>query len=345
MYSYAWDKVSCQNLIRLAARDNFSSLNIMAKLLLLCLRQIVKRGLYRNYNSQVATLPLVRGRIKFASTCAKMGWERAQINCEYDVFLENNRFNQILKYTILKLLHASDLNLQLRRELRSFVTYFMNVDYREITASDFDRLDFNRQNQYYSFAIKVCQLILEAHMLSAQTGDFDFDNLFENKKIMAQVFELFVYRFYEINLPKQLYEVSHHDRLKFHLLGGEQKLLPDMETDIQIKNPLETLIIDTKFYKDYLASHTQYQDSQEKYHSGNLYQLLCYLNSINSKNDLRGILLYPKPYARPSLHESYQTEVIADGRVKPAKLQLFTLDLSVDWPEIDQQLLDIIFAN
>ncbi len=341
MYSYVWDQVKFQKTIQLAAKDDFDALNLLAKLFLLNIRQLIKRGLYREYVNLDETLPLVRGRIHFASTIGHCKLQYGKIDCNYDVFLEDNPSNQILKFTMTKLLGASRLNQELRHELRNIAPYFAHVDYRDIPLQELSSLHYNRQNQHYSLIIKLCELILRASMLSQEQGKFDFDNLFEDKKVLATIFEQFVYKFYLQKLPQQVYQVTHHNKIRFQLYGGEQKFLPEMETDITLKSPLDTVVIDTKFYKDYLGVNTKFENSQAKYHSGNLYQMMCYLNNLDCENDLRGVLLYPKPYNQSNINQLYQTEIISRGQIKLAKLQIVTVDLSVDWPEIDQQLLDV----
>ena len=71
--------------------------------------------------------------------------------------------------------------------------------------------------------------------------------------------------------------------------------------------------------------------------------MMSYLNNINSnKNDLRGILLYPKPYDMDSIKKTYNTAVTSNGQIKPAKLQFITIDLSDNWKIIRDNLLDLV---
>lgn len=72
MYSYAWDMVSAQRLIQLAATDNFTSTDIFAELFLINVNQVLHRGLQHQYVEYTADLNCARGRIDFVETMTKL---------------------------------------------------------------------------------------------------------------------------------------------------------------------------------------------------------------------------------------------------------------------------------
>lgn len=45
--------------------------------------------------------------------------------------------------------------------------------------------------------IKICELIYNAQMLSENSGKYMFYDLFKNDEDMINVFELFIYKFYQ----------------------------------------------------------------------------------------------------------------------------------------------------
>ena len=147
---------------------------------------------------------------------------------------------------------------------------------------------------------------------------------------MNSIFELFVNKFYSYELDKK-YKVKYQSVLKWNFEGGNNELLPDMKMDTLIYSKDETIILDTKYYKEYLS--TNYD--KKTLISANMYQMLAYLNNINVTNSLRGILLYPLPFDLDPINESYNAKVVSnnDG-VQDAKIQFITIDLSKNWKEI-----------
>lgn len=76
---------------------------------------------------------------------------KAKLVCYYDELSENSYFNRILK-TTAELLLKMDIPRQRKRELRSLMTYFTNVeilDFHEINW----RIRYNRNNSSYLLAI------------------------------------------------------------------------------------------------------------------------------------------------------------------------------------------------
>jgi len=337
MYSYAWDMVSSQQIIQLAAEDNFTSSDIFAELFLINAQHLLKRGLHRQYVERADDLDVARGKIDLIETKTKFKLEHGCLHCEFDELTEDILFNQILKYIAAKLYHCQGLSHQHKKSLRQVLMRFQEVKYKEITLRDLESLVFNRMNIYYSLMIKICELIIKSSMLTSKSGDFSFDKLFQDEKELNRLFELFVCNFYKKELPTS-YKIGYQNILKWNFIGGNQNLLPNLKTDIQVASVEETLVIDTKFYKTYTVENY----GTKKFRSGHIYQMISYLYNINCNNSLRGILLYPQPYDEPKIRESYRTQILAQGESKDVFLQICTVNLGNDWSEIRRELLDLI---
>lgn len=48
----------------------------------------------------------------------------------------------------------------------------------------------------------------------------------------------------------------------------------------------------------------------------------AYMNNINTDNELVGMLLYPMPYSDNEISEKYNIDVVSNGIVKEAILQI-----------------------
>lgn len=339
MYSYIWDRVNNKDFINLSSEDDFDSSNIYAELFLINIKRIIKKGLYKEYIEKNEELNTVKGKLDIQSIINKQTLRYGKVYCDYDELIENNLLNQIIKYIAIRLYKSTDISKDNKKKLNRIILYFNQVDYVEIDKYSFDKINFNKSNYYYFYMIKICQLIYNSQMLSESSGKYSFYNLFDNDENMNNVFELFVYKFYEQELPKKKYKVKYQSQLNWNVSSGNKSLLPIMKMDTFIKSNEETIILDTKYYKDYLT--TNYD--KESLISGNMYQMMAYLNNVNATNDLKGILLYPLPFNGEPIYESYDVKVVSQemGAID-AKIQFNTIDLSQDWRKITCDLLKII---
>lgn len=338
LYSYIWDKVENRDYANLSSQDDFESSNIFAELFLINIKKILKQGLYKEYIQNNEELGVVRGRIDIKSSINAQSFKRGKVDCDYDELVENNILNQIIKFIAIRLYKSADLSIYNKRRINKIILYFSRVDYVEIDKYSFQKLHFNKSNYYYFYMIKICELIFNLQMLSEESGKYVFYDLFSSDENMNEVFELFVYKFYEYELPKG-YTVKYQSQLNWNLTGGNQSLLPIMKMDTLIKSEKETTIIDTKYYKNYVSTNF----NKASFISENIYQMMAYLGNINANNDLRGILLYPLPFDSEPIDETYDVKIASDG--PDVKIQFLTIDLSQDWKKIAFDLLSIIDIN
>lgn len=341
MYSYIWDKVYTNIFTELSSDDAFNSSNIYVELFLINIKKVLSKGLYKEYVSNNEKLNIVRGKIDFINTINQQSLLNGQIYCDYDELVENNIYNQIIKSIAIRLSRTSDISKENKTRLNKVILYFNQVDYIELKKDYFKTITFNRNNSYYFMMIKICELIFNAQMLSEKTGKYVFYDLFSSDENMNNVFELFVNKFYQHELEKK-YKVKYQSLLNWDLSGGNLDLLPIMKLDTLILSSDETIIIDTKYYKNYLVDNGF---NKKELRSGHLYQMMSYMNNIKCNNKLRGILLYPLPFDENDIYESYDVNVVSGSIVKEAKIEFVTIDLSDDWRNIKNKLLKIILKD
>ena len=340
MYSYIWDKAESTDLINLDANDTFKSSNIYAELFIINVKKLLLKGLYKEYINKNECLNSIKGRIDFKSTIDKQTLVNGKIYCDYDEYEENNIFNQIIKNIALKLYKSKDLSKTNKKKLNSIIFSFNKVDYIEIKKNDFKNLKYNKMNSHYYLMMKICELILNNQMLSEDSGKYEFMDLFNDDKNMNIVFELFINKFYQQELPKQ-YKVKYQSILKWNFIGGNKDLLPDMKMDTLITSKDETIVLDTKYYKNYFVENGY---GKKELRSNHFYQMVSYLNNIECDNKLRGILLYPKPYDEELIDETYSDKIASrkTNEVIDVDIRFITIDLSKEWFEIKEKLKNII---
>lgn len=344
MFSYIWNKVEVLEKTSLDNSEDFESTDIVCKLFLENIKDIIKVGLYKEYNLYNEELRGIKGKLDFKNSINNMSFQNAKAFCEYDELEINNPINQVLKTTALRLYRINDINENHKKELNHILLYFNQVDVIDLTSKSFD-IKFNRNNYYTYFTIMVCKLIFDFTMISENKGKFKFIDILDDDKKMQEIFELFVYKFYSKKLKD--FNVSYQNIFNWKLNNGDAKWLPKMRLDILITNDTETIILDTKYYSNFYSMNNAYfNEETKKFHSNNMYQMFSYMSNINIHSDkIKGILLYPVPYCKETIDEKYDTEIVNNGTTINAVMQIKTIDLSAKWNLIEEELLKIVNKN
>ena len=337
MFSYIWDKVEYLDTTWLDGNDNFNSVDILSNLYLENISYVMKRGIYKEYKEIKDEIKGIKGKIDFKNSLNNMSFENAKAVCVYDELLENNLINQIIKTTAYKLYKAQDLKSDYKKDLNNVLLYFNQVDIINITNKSFESLKFNKNNYYVYYMILICELINDSLMLSESKGKFKFINILDDEKRMQQIFELFVFKYYKKKQNK--YNVSYQKKLNWNMFNGNQNIIPEMRLDIYLENEEESIIIDTKYYPNFLKN-SYYSNDKRTLISGNLYQMYTYLNHLNSSKKTKGVLLYP--YNGESISEKYEVDIMNSNQINKSILQIQTIDLSQEWRKIEEELNTII---
>jgi 5-methylcytosine-specific restriction enzyme subunit McrC len=104
-----------------------------------------------------------------------------------------------------------------------------------------------------------------------------------------------------------------------------------MKTDVTLRSGTRTVVMDAKYYKSALQEH----HGVAKAISANLYQLMAYLRTEGSlQHSIRpeGILIYPVG----------DNVVDKSFTIEGFPVRIYTLNLSQDWRQIEQDLLKLI---
>ena len=226
-----------------------------------------------------------------------------------------------------------NINKELNKDIWNCYWWLDEVNDIEINTSLFSLVRIHRNNSFYDFLLRVCQLIIEHCVLDEQTGAYKFKEFVGSDKAMANLFESFVRNFYK---KKQNQFKVYREDIQWDAeptSGSSKAFLPKMQTDITLESNNKKIIIETKYYVNALTSRFE----AEKFNSNNLYQLYSYLRNIEAKKEnplnsnCEGILLYPT--VTYSLNESFT--------IGNHLLSVKTINLNEDWKNIESQLLNI----
>jgi 5-methylcytosine-specific restriction enzyme subunit McrC len=159
-----------------------------------------------------------------------------------------------------------------------------------------------------------------------------FRNFFRDERRMRGLFERFIRNL--LRREQRSFRVE-AEQLRWELTTGsaaDLAFLPRMRTDVTLRRPGQTLVIDAKFYREPLQQH----HGRWTVRSGHLYQLFTYLRNLavqgQPSSEVEGMLLYPQ--ANRVLDLAFE--------IHGHRVRVCTINLKEPWPQIHNALLALL---
>ena len=337
LLSYAWDKLDEAEPKEVSQLDNHNVINLFAKVLSNRTSYLLRRGLDRGYVEKQDVMSVVKGKINISETYLNNLLPMAKVDCSFDELSYNVMHNRILKSTLDSLLKGDELDKDIREQLRlSYMKMPSEIQNVKIRKEHFRSLRFHRNNFFYDFLMKICELINENYLTDETKGKKVFQDFTRERKQMQYLFESFVAKFYQKHKNEHPYKVFAQKRVNWFTTSMDddsKNYLPTMQPDIVLEGKNRKIILDTKYYKEALKEY----HGRKKISSSNLYQMYAYMKNMAANDDsykeCEGILLYP------TVDEEFEGAMWElDGHKLHAKM----INLNQDWNAIHSDLLSII---
>lgn len=289
----------------------------------------LKKGLGREYISETEMLSGLRGRIDITESIKTQAMLRRQMVCTYDEFSVNTYKNQIIKTTMLKLLHV-DIDKKRKKEIKKLLVFFDEVNELDVYSIQWNQ-QYSKNDQTYRMLIAICYLVLKGLLQTTSNGSVKMMDFIDEQR-MCRLYEKFILEYYRKEHPELTANAS---QIPWQLDDGFSDMLPIMQTDIMLTRGKKTLIIDAKYYEHSL----QQQYDNYSVHSGNLYQIFTYVKnkevqlSAHQHEKVSGMLLYAKTNESVYPNQEY--------RMSGNRIAVRTLDLDKDFEIIKSQLDEI----
>jgi len=329
---YSWNRLEESEIVDVSDLDFSDHVDLYAFVLIKGIRHLLRRGLAKGYQEHSEVIPGIRGRVNIAPTMQKMLIPQGLAHCSFDELTINILANQIIKSTIHNLTQVQNIDGGLKQQLRVLAREMSGIDLPLLNKALFRRIQLNSNARYYRFLLNICELIFNSIYIDESTGQYRFKDFTQDELKMAQVFEEFLFKFYQTERPDLIIK---KEKINWHASvqnPGDLKYLPQMKTDISISSSEKKVIIDAKYYRKSLSN---YYDT-EKVHSGHLYQLLAYLKNIEAQENnvqiCEGMLIYP------TVKETLRLEYSLLGH----RVQICTVNLADHWTDIRDELLGLI---
>lgn len=326
MLSYAFQVLNEQSYMNIATEQFHNTAELMAAILEKSIALQLKRGLGKEYISQMETLSSLRGKIDIAESIKTQSMMRKQLICTYDEFSVNSTMNRIIKSTV-ELLLCSNISKQRKKSLRKLMVYFGEVDFIDLHTVNWN-VQYNRNNQTYRMLISICYLVVKGLLQTQSDGRKKLMDFLDEQR-MCRLYEKFILEYYRKEFKNQI--VADASQIPWQLDNEENDMLPVMQSDIMLQRGDRVLIIDAKYYEH----STQVQFDKHTLHSGNLYQIFTYVKNKeyelkDKDHKVSGMLLYAK-----TDEEIYPNNVY---QMSGNQITVRTLDLNLPFSEIAEQL-------
>ena len=331
MLSYAFTVLNQSNYENVATEAFENLHNMFAAILAKGIGSQLKHGLYRNYQDRTETLTAVHGKIDMPKTIQNCMSRKRVLTCEYGELSDNTLFNQILKTTVMILLHHTRVSEEYKNVLKKEMLYFSCVDTVQPNAIRWSTIQFQRNNDTYQLLVALCELVLDGMLQTTDIGEYRLASFLDEQR-MSKLYEKFILEYYTKEHPQVKTTSSN---IPWALDDGTGILLPVMQSDIMLTQGNRVLIIDAKYYTHAMQTHYNVQTI----HSNNLYQISTYVKNKDREfggipHEVSGMLLYART------DELIQPDNIY--HMSGNKISVRTLDLNREFSEIAAQLNEIV---
>ena len=325
---YAWDYVGEGETVDVGSEEFGGLVDLFARVLNDGVSRLISRGLDRDYVSVHEDIRGLKGKLDLATTIKRNLLLDGKTHCAFDELSYDVPQNRILKATLRSLTLITALNPKERERTERLFRKLDTVSNVRLTTSLFRTVRVHRNNRFYSFLLHLCHIIHKNLLVNEEEGTAQFRDFREDEHQMGLLFQQFVKTFLDRETD---YEVSAPRMGWFEAEGSETDLrhLPSMNTDIVLRSPERTIIIDTKFYSSPLDTRFEI----ERVKSGHLYQIFSYVanwTAAASSHDPEpeGWLLYA------AVDDVFDFRYVLLGR----QVRACSIDLSRNWKEIQTDL-------
>ncbi|HEX7860259.1 MAG TPA: 5-methylcytosine-specific restriction endonuclease system specificity protein McrC [Verrucomicrobiae bacterium] len=326
---YAWDKLTEKDVVAVEGIDSTTLADLFASVLINGTKHLLKRGFDRGYISHHEWTQRLRGRICFQEAVGRTA--TARLPCEFDELSYDVLHNRILKATMLQLMRRRVLDSKLYESLAQLCRLFSEIKDIELSGRLFGQVQLHRNNQFYDFLLKICELIHRNLLVSERAGNSKFIDFVRDRREMAILFENFVRNFYRIHFGDTFHVAAETLQWRWDPVDQvSEGLLPKMVTDISLTSRTRKIVIDCKFTPEATQRHYE----AEKLRSAHLYQINAYMDNLkgDAANACEMMLLYPMmdaPLAANFTHKGH-------------KIGIRTINLDQPWNLIHRDLLALI---
>lgn len=303
---------------------------LFVKLLVSKMQKLINSGNVKEYQSYHSIGSRVIGRIDFYKSAKESILGIPKWHCEYSNLSTNIDKNLVSAFVLNKCL-SLNLTRVIKNDIYQIISFFnFGILPREINFFEVNNLIRKERNKDYQQVLRLCEFIILGISLSGEASKKSLSVIVEDK-LMPLLFEKFLFNFLHEEVDGG---VVYRKILKWNyesLLENSSHLLPIMKPDIILEFKDRLMIIDAKYYKNYL----NYGYYDPKIRSDHLFQIEAYLNNFETVLKKVGVLIYPD-------NSEFNIHAFRSGE---KKLIVSTIPIGGSWQKLKDSLLEVIGAT
>ena len=196
---------------------------------------IMRRGLLKQYRLSRGNVKYFKGRLLVSEDIQNNFFDRTKFFTEHQIYDYNNLLNQIIAQALHVLVLTAKPSFQDR--LSRILLDYPEVTNTRINQSVFNKIIYNRRNEYYKKTLELAKLILLNYNPDIQSGrDYVLAILFD----MNNLWEKYIYKTLYQNKSNHGYDVNYQNAKKF---WEHKRIKPDLVLEKDNKK----YIVDTKW--------------------------------------------------------------------------------------------------
>ena len=337
---YASDLYRQLGSAKIAVEDNPEDMaNLVAEILCHQVEQRLMRNLSYGYQSKVAVISRVRGRIDTLYTERHRLLDKGKVCCRFEELTVDTPRNRYVR-SALEQLNSLVNKTSLAHRCR---TLAMSLDRLGVSngkpvgySGKSERL--GRHDAEDKKMLAAADLAFSLALPTEFTGQHQLAMPDKNIYWLRKLFEKAIAGFYAVALEKSEWRVLAGKQFNWqisHKTAGIEAILPNMKTDIIIDNKSsgERLVIDTKFNS--VTTKGQYREDTLR--SGYIYQMYAYLRSQEDLDDIKSFTT-----SGMLLHPSVDCDVDELVTIQDHPIRFCTVNLALNAAGIREQLLELL---
>jgi len=297
-------------------------------------RELLSNAIYQQYEEISNEISFIKGKLNtnkyITESISKGRWHK--LNCTYDAFIFDNKFNRIIKY-VTTLLFNITTSFENKKHLREILFILDEVSDIRVTPEECASIHFNPMLKDFEIVRDYCYLFL------SNSISFDYKNdlkLFAFMLPMEYVFEDFIFGFIE----KEIDQVIVKAQISFKYLDIDEKFA--LRPDLLLQIYSQKIIADTK----YKIVYSDEKDPKKGISQNDLYQMLAYAVRFNVD---KIILFYPdtiKGYQDKIAEISIEDELAEKKQIRIDSFQLPIINKSLLYTDnLQDKELEIMFEE
>ena len=297
-------------------------------------RKLLSKTVYQKYEEIENELSFIKGRINtdtyIKENLSTGRWHK--LNCTYDAFVIDNKFNRIIKYVTNLLFNVSG-NFENKKYLREILFILDEVSDIRATAEECANIQFNPIFSEFETVRDYCILFLNNCIVMNYKNDL---KLFAFLLPMEYVFEDFIFGF----IDQEIEEIKAKSQISSKYLDTDKSFA--LRPDLLLKIDSKSIIADTK----YKIIYSDEKDQKKGISQSDLYQMIAY--GIRFKiNDI--VLFYPNSinnYQKSGVKIIIKDELADDEniKIKAHQIPIINMELFNDF-DFSKTDLSMLFDN